>query len=445
MIGEDHRVSARLLFTCRPLAGHYEPLVALAAGAREAGHVVAFATGEPYDERARCDGFDAFRVGPSESFRDEWAPRFRGFERLGGDEQRRFFLTEIFANLELQPRAAELEAVVDEWAPQLVVHEVAELAAPLISSARGIPYVDVSYGRLIPRLLLRAAGEAAAPHWRARGLEPHPVAGLFAYLYVDTCPPSLQSSEIASLPAVHALRPAAAEMIATARPDWLDQLDGLPIVYVTMGTVWNRDIDLFARIVAALGDEPIALVVTVGQRNDPAVLGPQPDNVVVRRYIPQAEVLPHCQAVVTHGGSGTTLGALAHGLPLLVVPQGADQYANADAVVATGAGRRLGRDETTVTAIRDSVRSLLDDPEYRRAAAARSDRDPGHANHRPSDQQDRNAPATPIRSMTGILDLALLDNVTRRAGIMFTYPGYRLANRVAPTRARSDAVRLGTM
>jgi MGT family glycosyltransferase len=216
---------------------------------------------------------------------------------------------------------------------------------------------------------LRATGEAAAPHWRARGLEPHPVAGLFAYLYVDTCPPSLQDPEIAALPAVHALRPAAAEMIQTARPEWLDRLDGLPIVYVTMGTVWNRDVDLFARVVAALCDEPIALVIAVGQRNDPAVLGPQPGNVVVRRYIPQAELLPHCQAVVTHGGSGTTLGALAHGLPLLVVPQGADQHANADAVVAAGAGRRLGRDETTVAAIRDSVRSLLDDPGFRRAAA----------------------------------------------------------------------------
>ena len=368
VIGEDRRVShSRMLFTCRPLAGHYEPLVPLATAAGEAGHVVAFATGEPYDERARRAGFGAFRVGPSERFRDEWAPRFPGFERLGGDEQRRFFLTEIFANLELQPRAAELEAVVDQWAPKVVVHEVAELAAPLISSARGIPYVDISYGRLIPRFLLRAAGEAAAPHWRARGLEPHPVAGLFAYLYVDTCPPSVQNSEIASLPAVHALRPAAAEMISTTRPEWLDQLDGLPIVYVTMGTVWNRDVDLFARVVAALCDEPIALVVTLGQRNDPAVLGPQPNNVVVRRYI-QAEVLPHCQAVVTHGGSGTTLGALAHGLPLLVVPRGADQYANADAVAAAGAGRRLGRDETTVAAIRDSVRSLLDDPGYRQAA-----------------------------------------------------------------------------
>jgi UDP:flavonoid glycosyltransferase YjiC (YdhE family) len=368
-IGENGRVAnRRVLFTCRPLAGHYEPLVPLAAATRAAGYVVAFATGEPYDQRARRDGFEAFRVGPPEGFRDEWAPRFPGFERLVGDEQRRFFFTEIFANLELEPRAEELEVIVDVWAPQLVVHEVAELAAPLISAARGIPYVDVSYGRLIPGYVLRATGEAAAPHWRARGLDPHPVAGLFEHLYVDTCPPSLQNPEIASLPAVQALRPAAAELVTTTRPGWLDRFGDRPIVYVTMGTVWNRDLDLFRRVIDALRDEPVGLVVTVGQQNDPDALGPQPDDVVVRRYLPQAELLPYCHAVVTHGGAGTTLGALGHGLPLLVLPQGADQYANADAIVEAGAGLCHGRDETTIPAIRDSVRSLLDNPDYRRAA-----------------------------------------------------------------------------
>ena len=106
-----------MLFSCRPLAGHYEPLVPLAAAAKAAGHEVAFATGDPYVDRARAAGFEAFRAGRGEDFRAEWAPRFPGFERLVGDEQRRFFLTEIFANLELVPRADDLERVVDEWAP----------------------------------------------------------------------------------------------------------------------------------------------------------------------------------------------------------------------------------------------------------------------------------------------------------------------------------------
>jgi len=82
---------SRLLFTCRPLFGHYEPLRPLATAARDAGHVVAFATGAPADSWAGHDGFEAFPAGPGEDFRQEWGPRFPGWDRLVDDEQRRFF------------------------------------------------------------------------------------------------------------------------------------------------------------------------------------------------------------------------------------------------------------------------------------------------------------------------------------------------------------------
>lgn len=357
-----------MLFTCRPLAGHFEPLVPLAVQARAAGHAVAFATGEPYASRARQAGFDAFRAGPDEGFRAEWAPRFPGFDQLRGDAQRHFFLTEIFANLELVPRAEDLESIVESWRPQLIVHEVAELAAPLVGTARGIPYVDVSYGPLIGSSLLRATGEAAASHWKARGLEPHPVAGLFGHLYVDTCPPSLQSPEIASIAAVQRLRPAAAEIPDADPPEWLALLDSDAIVYLTMGTVWNRNLDVFEMVIDAVRDDDIVLIVTIGRQNDPASLGSQPDNVLVHQYIPQGVLLPRCHAIVTHGGAGTTLGALAFGVPLLVLPQGADQYTNAERVVAAGAGRQLLNDELSVDAVRDSVRAVLHDQSYRRCA-----------------------------------------------------------------------------
>jgi UDP:flavonoid glycosyltransferase YjiC (YdhE family) len=360
---------ARMLFTCRPLAGHFEPLVPLAVAAKAAGHAVAFATGEPCASRAQQAGFEAFTAGPDEGFRAEWAPRFPGFDPLIGDAQRRFFLTEIFANLELVPRTADLEAIVDTWRPDVIVHEVAEFAAPLVGSAREIPYVDVSYGPLISASLLRATGEAAAPHWRARGLEAHPLAGLFRHLYVDTCPPSLQSPEIASVAPVQLLRPAAAEVPDAVAPEWLDHLERAAIVYLTMGTVWNRNLDVFRMVIEAVREDDIALIVTIGRANDPATLGPQPDNVLVHRYIPQGVLLPRCDAVVAHGGAGTTLGALAFGVPLLVLPQGADQYANAERVVAAGAGRQLLRDELSIDAVRDSLHALLHDASYRRSAA----------------------------------------------------------------------------
>jgi UDP:flavonoid glycosyltransferase YjiC (YdhE family) len=91
--------------------------------------------------------------------------------------------------------------------------------------------------------------------------------------------------------------------------------------------------------------------------------------VIISSYIPQHELLPWCDAVVAHGGSGTVLGALAHGLPLLVVPQGADQWSNADTIVAAGAGQRLLRDELSTAAVRECVLALLSKPRYRQAAS----------------------------------------------------------------------------
>jgi len=358
----------RMLFTSRPLAGHFEPLVPLAVAAKTAGHAVAFATGEPCTSRARQAGFETFDAGRDEQFREEWAPRFSGFEQLVGDAQRHFFFTEIFANLELLPRADDLDSIIDTWRPEMIVHEVAELAAPLVATAHGIPYVDLGYGSLIGSSLLRAAGEAAAPHWRARAVEPHPMAGLFRYLYIDTCPPALQSPEIATVAPVQRLRPAAADSASVDPPDWLGRLDSAAIVYLTMGTVWNRNIDVFRTVIEAVRDEDVDLIVTVGRGNDPASLGSQPDNVHVHHYIPQAVLLPRCDAVITHGGAGTTLGALAFGVPLVLLPQGADQYANAEHIVATGAGLQLLRDELSVDAVRASVRAVLDDASYRRCA-----------------------------------------------------------------------------
>jgi UDP:flavonoid glycosyltransferase YjiC (YdhE family) len=69
--------------------------------------------------------------------------------------------------------------------------------------------------------------------------------------------------------------------------------------------------------------------------------------------------LPHVDVVVHHGGSGTTLGALTVGAPQLLLPQGADQFANADAVTAAGAGLRLLPGELSAEAIADHVRKLL--------------------------------------------------------------------------------------
>ncbi len=361
--------SARILFTCRPLSGHFDPLVPLAEAARKAGHTVGFASGSPIAERARHAGFLAFEAGPPDTFRAEWATQFPHFTNLVGDAQREFFFTEIFANLELVPRAADLASIMSEWRPHLVVHEMAELAAPLISTSLGLPYVDVGYGSLIDRALLIAAGTAAAPHWIARGLAPDPLAGMFRHLYIDPCPPTLQNPEIANLESVQQLRPTVADEHVDQRPSWMMSLPHNLTVYLTLGTIWNTELDLFRLVIDALADR-VNLIVTIGRQNDPEHFGPQPAGVIIRSYIPQAELLPWCDAAVVHGGSGTVLGALAHGVPLLVLPQGADQWSNAERVATAGAGLRLLPDEISIDAIRRAVTALLDEPSFRRTSSA---------------------------------------------------------------------------
>ena len=108
-------------------------------------------------------------------------------------------------------------------------------------------------------------------------------------------------------------------------------------------------------------------ILTIGPDNDPAEFGPQPDHVHIKRFIPQSLLLPFCDAVVNQGRTAI-LPILAHGLPILVVPQGANQFHNAQACVAAGVGRRLLPGEVSAEAVRREVGALLHDPSLRDGA-----------------------------------------------------------------------------
>ena len=151
-------------------------------------------------------------------------------------------------------------------------------------------------------------------------------------------------------------------------PQFLE-LPDRPLVYVTLGTVFN-DPDLARSVLDAIQDLPISIAVTTGPGIDPALLGRRPANVAAAPFVPQALLLPLASAVVSHTGSGTMLGALAAGLPQVCLPRGADQFANAERLHATGAGIRLLPDDVTPERLRAAVSSVLDDPTYADAATA---------------------------------------------------------------------------
>jgi UDP:flavonoid glycosyltransferase YjiC (YdhE family) len=350
----------RVLFSCRPLTGHLHPLVPLARAATAAGHEVAFATAEPALSDARGQGFAAFSSGQGIEAREAFVESLPDLRALPLEEHRAVFFTQLFVGIELAPRLRDLSAIVERWTPDVIVHEVAEPAAPIAATAAGLPYVTSGFGPLLSPTIAAQVGRAAAPHWRAAGLAPHPRGGLYERLYFDPCPPALQLAAIRDVPAVPVrVTPLPAARSAGAHP---------PTVYVTFGTLWNRDLNAFRVVLDALSAHPVDVVVTLGVDGDPAALGAQPDNVHVHRFIAQAELLPRCDAVIAHGGAGTMLGALAHGLPLLLLPQGADQYYNAERVAAAGAGLSLTPAHATSSTIARAIDTLLGDTQLRAGA-----------------------------------------------------------------------------
>ena len=278
------------------------------------------------------------------------------------------FFTQLFVGVELAPRLRDLRVIIDRWTPDVIVHEVAEPAAPIAATAAGLPYVTSGFGPLLSPAIAAQVGRAAAPHWRGAGLAPHPRGGLYEHLYLDPCPPALQLAAIHDVPAV----PMRVTPLPTARSAGTQPAT----VYVTFGTVWNRDLDAFRVVLAALSAHAVDVVVTLGADGDPAALGAQPDNVHVHRFIAQEELLPRCDAVISHGGAGTMLGALAHGLPLLLLPQGADQHYNAERVVAAGAGLSVAPAQATTATIARAVDTLLGDAERAPAHSGSPPRSP---------------------------------------------------------------------
>ena len=148
--------------------------------------------------------------------------------------------------------------------------------------------------------------------------------------------------------------------------EWRAGEPGQPLVLVGLSSTVMRQEALLQRAADALGQAQVRGLVTTGPAVDPAVIS-APDNVTVTRWVRHADVLPHCSAVITHGGHGTVMKALIAGVPLVLVPLGRDQPDNAARVVYAGAGIRL-RKNTTVSALRTAISRVIDDPRYRAAA-----------------------------------------------------------------------------
>jgi hypothetical protein len=353
----------RVLAVCLPSPGHVNPLLPLLRAFVAQGDAVLVASGEEAREAVLSAGATHHLAGRGfGAWFGELAGRIRGNpgEGLPPDRIGAYFVPRLFAEIAADDMIEPVLAAGREFRPDLVLFETEAFAGPLAAAVLGVPAVHLQVLLLPEGEVPDLVADALTPLWSAYGQPVDRIRAVYGDLLLATTPGfEPQAPPVETL----ALRPTSLPVRGPTPPP------GDPVVHLTLGTILNQDIGVFRCVIDALADEPVHLVVTVGRNNDPGALGPVPPNTQVEQYLPHAELLPSCSAIVHHGGAGTMFASLAHALPQVVLPQGADQFANGAALEGAGLALVLQPGEVTTDRVREVVRRVLGDEGYRRRAA----------------------------------------------------------------------------
>ena len=388
----------RVLFASTRGTGHFNPLVPFVEACLRGGHEVMVAGPPPLAETVERAGYRFWEgEAPAE---DELDAVWGRVPTASREEANALVIGEIFGRLNVHAMLPGLERACEEWQPDVLIREEAEFASAIAAERNGVRHarVSVSLGSLEEEAL-----ELAGP-----GLdELH--AGIAELIWTSPqltlVPAGLEGPLRSPPPVVHRFRDPAAGAPGEPLPDWWEG-DPRTLVYVSFGSVAGTmpmADALYAAVYEAAAALPARVLLTLGQRDaDIDALGPAPANLHVERWVAPADVLPHADAVVSHGGFGTTLGAVEAGLPLVVVPLFGDQPDNARHVEAAGPGvvvwpdpeappqaMRTGIDPA---ALRGAIETVLGDPAYARKAGELAAEMAAHA------------PADEVLTISGLTD-----------------------------------------
>lgn len=360
----------RILFSFVGGSGHFLPLVPIAYAAKNAAHTVIFAAHASMRSSVQAQGFDCLSFGVVNNDKPEKMPL------LAVDMQHEEdVLREHFVRKAGRTRAKEIISICSTWKPDIIVCDEVDFGAMIAAEYLGIPHVPViviASGSFIrPDVVAETLNEIRAEFGLA--LDPT-LQMLSCYLVLSPVPPGYRDPAFPYPATTHFIQPAMPASEAENNIPFINGQKDVPIVYFTLGTVFNLESgDLFSRVIAGLRDLPIKLIVTVGQHIEPEEFGVQPDNVFIAQYIPQAKILSHCDLVVSHAGSGSVIATLAHALPMLLIPMGADQPLNAARCESLGVAKVLDAIEASPEMIRDAASQILNADSYRLAAKSIQD------------------------------------------------------------------------
>jgi MGT family glycosyltransferase len=137
-----------------------------------------------------------------------------------------------------------------------------------------------------------------------------------------------------------------------------------PLIYISLGTVYNAQKDFYRRCFAAFAGSHYHVVLSVGRKTPIASLGAIPANFIVQEYVPQLDILQRAALFISHGGMNSVSDALYYGVPLVVIPQSADQPWVAKGVVRLGAGKMISRTHVSAARLRSVAEEVLTHGKY---------------------------------------------------------------------------------
>jgi UDP:flavonoid glycosyltransferase YjiC (YdhE family) len=347
----------RILFHAPPLVGHTLPMMGLACALRAKGHVVAWALGEDVQPLARRQGFEVLAVGPSRAWAMQHLLR-RWPERAGLSSAQQVLELgpRLFADVYAPATLPELRLAMQAWQPDLVVHDVMAHAAPLAAALNGLPSISHGFGLPRPQTSVDSAHARMASLWQAHGQDLTADSGNHRHGHIDICPPSM--------------RPAGPPLAA---PAWLlspasgvrRSLGPREGILASFGTVHHEQA-AFEALLQTLQAGPWPTRIALGRPVEPT--RHLPPHVHAVAWLDLGAEWARCRVGACHGGAGTMLGALAQGVPLLLLPVAADQFRNAQALRAVGAGLVLEGEGQTAVRMRLALQHLFEDQAFTSAA-----------------------------------------------------------------------------
>ena len=336
----------RILLTTRGSSGHLGPLVPFGRAFLRAGHELLVAAQAQHGANVERAGLPFAPVGDPP--REEWMPLMAQFADLDMATANDWMIGRFFAGIDLRAGLPALRELAGRWRPDVIVRESWEFGSTLVAEMEGIPIVRVGLGLAeMEEQSIALAAPAVNDAREQLGLPSDPAGDrLAAAPYFTVMPAALEDPAVSPPRRSHRFRLGVSEDGSELGDWWPGNED--PLVYLTFGSVAAGEHlpffpALYRSAIDALAPLPVRLLVTIGDSaRNAGELGELPENVRVETWVPHDDVARRADAIVCHGGFGSTLGALAHGVPLVILPLfSSDQWLNGAAVARAGAGISL--------------------------------------------------------------------------------------------------------